>query len=324
MKFSELSLGIKKPLLSAKPLGQMTGKLPTPGLLANSTVHNLDILSSTGRTVLAAISQTEEKESVRLAENAQANDGVGLRNDTQRSSIPRNRVSGEDNNEISAFYPKVNQAKSFPQLPLSWQDLNTLIYLGQFHSLGRSSLQSLQVLNLTFETSIDQELGELSLSRSENEQNRLPELSFSRLNSISLDKSHSNLHLDSQSSSQTTPTSWESLAELIGEDSPASSQDRDDENIEGFMFTPEGFRPIYANPRKTSGDVADSIEAEAKTVSETDQTPRVTVQPSSTVVPSSQSTEPELVSESNLRMLAQEVYKLVRQRLQIDRERYRR
>jgi len=324
MKFSELSLGIKKPLLSAKPLGQMTSKLPPLGLLANSNVHNLDILSSTGRTVLAAISQTEEKESVRLAENAQANDGVGLRNDTQRSSIPRNRVSGEDNNEISAFYPKVNQAKSFPQLPLSWQDLNTIIYLGQFHSLGRSSLQSLQVLNLTFETSIDQELGKLSLSRSENDQNRLPKSSLSRLNSISLDKSHSDLNLESQSSSKTTPTSWESLAELIGEDSPASSQDRDDENIEGFMFTPEGFRPIYTNPRKKYDDVADSIEAEAKTVSESYQTPRVTVQPSATVVQSSQSSESELVSESNLRMLAQEVYKLVRQRLQIERERYRR
>ncbi|MEQ8998887.1 MAG: hypothetical protein RID53_20495 [Coleofasciculus sp. B1-GNL1-01] len=324
MKFSELSLGIKKPLLSAKPLGQMPSKLPTLGLLANSNVHNLDILSSTGRTVLAAISQKREKESVKLAENAQANDGVGLRNDTQRSTIPRSWVSGEDNNEISAFYPKVNQAKSFPQLPLSWQDLNTIISLGQFHSLGRSSLQSLQVLNLTFETSINQELGELSLSRSENDQNRLPESSFSRLNSISLDKSHSDLNLDSQSSSQTTPTSWESLAELIGEDSSVSSQDSDDEDIEGFMFTPEGFRPIYANPIKTSGDGADSIEAEAKTVSETYQTPKVTVQPSSTVVPSSQSNEPELVSESNLRMLAQEVYKLVRQRLQIERERYRR
>ncbi|MEQ9354373.1 hypothetical protein [Coleofasciculus chthonoplastes] len=324
MKFSELSLGIKKPLLSAKPLGQTPGKLPTLGLFTNSTVHNLDILSSTGRTVLAAISQTEEKQPVRLAENAQANDGVGLRNDTQGSSIPRNRVSGEDNNEISAFYPKVNQAKSFPQLPLSWQDLNTIISLGQFDGLGWSSLQSLQVLNLTPETSIDQELGELSLSSSENNQNRLLELSLSRLNSISLDKSHSDLNLDSQSSSQTTPTSWESLAELIGEDSSVSSQDRDNEYIEGFMFTPEGFRPIYANPIKTSGDVADLIEAEAKTVSETDQTPRVTVQPSVTVVQPSQSSESELVSESNLRMLAQEVYKLVRQRLQIERERYRR
>ncbi|MFP4103735.1 hypothetical protein [Coleofasciculus sp.] len=324
MKFSELSLGIKKPLLSAKTLGQMPGKLPTLGLLANSNFHNLDILSSTGRTVLAAISQTEEKESVRLAENAQANDGVGLRNDTQRSSIPRNRVSGEDNNEISAFYPKVNQAKSFPQLPLNWQELNTIIYLGQFQGLGKSSIQSLQVLNLTPETSAEQVLATFSLQGSENDQNRLPELSFSRLNSISLDKSHSDLNLDSQSSSKTTPTAWESLAELIGEDSSVSSQDSDDEDIEGFMFTPEGFRPIYANPRKTSGDVADSIEAEAKTVSETYQTPRVTLQPSSTVVPPSQSTEPELVSESNLRMLAQEVYKLVRQRLQIERERYRR
>ncbi|MFP4414497.1 hypothetical protein [Coleofasciculus sp.] len=324
MKFSELSLGIKKPLLSAKTLGQMPGKLPTLGLLANSNFHNLDILSSTGRTVLAAISQTEEKESVRLAENAQANDGVGLRNDTQRSSIPRNRVSGEDNNEISAFYPKVNQAKSFPQLPLNWQELNTIIYLGQFQGLGKSSIQSLQVLNLTPETSAEQVLATFSLQGSENDQNRLPELSFSRLNSISLDKSHSDLNLDSQSSSQTKPTAWSSLAELIGEDSSVSSQDSDDEDIEGFMFTPEGFRPIYANPRKTSGDVADSIEAEAKTVSETYQTPRVTLQPSVTVVQSSQSSESELVSESNLRMLAQEVYKLVRQRLQIERERYRR
>jgi len=326
MKFSELSLGIKKPLLSAKPLGQMPGKLPTLGLLANSNVHNLDILSSTGRTVLAAISQTEEKESVRLAENAQANDGVGvgLRNDTQRSSIPRNRVSGEDNNEISAFYPKVNQAKSFPQLPLNWQDLNTIIYLGQFQGLGKSSIQSLQVLNLTPETSAEQELAAFSLHGSENNQNRLPDSSFSPLNSTFSNKSNSDLHLENKSASQTTPTAWSSLAELIGEDSSVSSQDSDDEDIEGFMFTPEGFRPIYANPIKTSGDVADSIEAEAKTVSETYQTPRVTVQPSSTVVPSSQSTEPELVSESNLRMLAQEVYKLVRQRLQIERERYRR
>lgn len=324
MEFSELSLGLKKPLLSAKPLGQMPGKLPTPGLLANSTVHNLDILSSTGRTVLAAISQTEEKESVRLAENAQANDGVGLRNDTQGSSIPRNRISGEDNNEISAFYPKVNQAKSFPQLPLSWQDLNTIISLGQFQGLGKSSIQSLQVLNLTSETSAEQELAEFSLPGSQNDSNPLPDSSLSLLNSTFSNKSNSDLHLENQSASQTTPTAWSSLAELIGEDSSVSSQDSDDEDIEGFMFTPEGFRPIYANPIKTSGDVADSIEAEAKTVSETYQTPRVTVQPSSTVAQSSQSTEPELVSESNLRMLAQEVYKLVRQRLQIERERYRR
>jgi hypothetical protein len=302
----------------------MPGKLPTPGLLANSTVHNLDILSSTGRTVLAAISQTEEKESVRLAENAQANDGVGLRNDTQGSSIPRNRISGEDNNEISAFYPKVNQAKSFPQLPLSWQDLNTIISLGQFQGLGKSSIQSLQVLNLTSETSAEQELAEFSLPGSQNDSNPLPDSSLSLLNSTFSNKSNSDLHLENQSASQTTPTAWSSLAELIGEDSSVSSQDSDDEDIEGFMFTPEGFRPIYANPIKTSGDVADSIEAEAKTVSETYQTPRVTVQPSSTVAQSSQSTEPELVSESNLRMLAQEVYKLVRQRLQIERERYRR
>jgi len=318
MKFSELSLGIKKPLLSAKPLGQMPCKLPTPGLLANSNVHNLDLLSSTGITVLAAISQKREKESVRLAQNDQTNDDVGLLVEKASRLCP----STQPTKVISA--PEVAQAKSFPQLPLNWKDLTPKTTLGQFQGLGKSSIQSLQVLNLTPETSVEQELAEFSLSSSENDPNRLPESSLSRLNSISLDKSNSDLNLDSQSASQTTPTAWSSLAELIGEDSSVSSQDSDDEDIEGFMFTPEGFRPIYANPIKKSGDVVDSIEAETQMTSGTNQTPIETIQPSVTVVQSSQSTEPELVSESNLRMLAQEVYKLVRQRLQIERERYRR
>jgi|GEM_PF-5192083 len=301
MNISELSLGINKPLLPAKPLGQTLGEAHDSGIFVDSNVHNLNILSSTGKTVLAAISQAGEEE-----------------------SIETRPVEKQVKNDLSPTVPEVTQSQSFPQLPLKWQDLNTIIYLGQFQGLGKSSIQSLQVLNLTPETSVEQELAEFSLGGSENEQNRLSESSLSPLNSTFSNKSNSDLHLENKSASQTTPTAWSSLAELIGEDSSVSSQDSDDEDIEGFMFTPEGFRPIYTNPIKTSGDVADSIEAEAKTVSETYQTPRVTVQPSSTVVPSSQSTEPELVSESNLRMLAQEVYKLVRQRLQIERERYRR
>ena len=301
MNISELSLGINKPLLPAKPLGQTLGKAHDSGIFVDSNVHNLNILSSTGKTVLAAISQAGEEE-----------------------SIETRPVEKQVKNDLSTTVPEVTQSQSFPQLPLKWQDLNAIIYLGQFQGLGKSSIQSLQVLNLTPETSVEQELAKFSLGGSENEQNRLSDSSLSPLNSTFSNKSNSDLHLENKSASQTTPTAWSSLAELIGEDSSVSSQDSDDEDIEGFMFTPEGFRPIYTNPIKTSGDVADSIEAEAKTVSETYQTPRVTVQPSSTVVPSSQSTEPELVSESNLRMLAQEVYKLVRQRLQIERERYRR
>jgi hypothetical protein len=362
MNVSERSLGINKPLLSPQPLGQTPIKSHALGIFANSNVHHLDILSSTGRTVLAAISQPREEAPVRWAENAQANDGIGLRNETpltkltgvpgeaptviadqQKTPIQSGRleenlelidehdtlgtrpIENRDKNELSPpFLPEVSQAKSFPQLPLSWQDLNTIISLGQFQGLGWSSLQSLQVLNLTPETSIDQELGKFPFGSSENNQNRLPESSLSPLNSPSLHKSNSDFHLESQSSSQTPPTSWSSLAELIGEDSPASSQDREDEEIESFMFTPDGFRPLYASPRKKSGDVADSIEAETKTASRTNQTPIETIQPSVTVAKSSQSSEPELVSESNLRMLAQEVYKLVRQRLQIERERYRR
>ncbi|MEQ8958864.1 MAG: hypothetical protein RLP02_13220 [Coleofasciculus sp. C2-GNP5-27] len=314
MNVSERSLGIKKPLLSPQPLGQIPIKSHALGIFANSDVPHLDILSSTGRTVLAAISQPREEEPVRWAENTQANDGIELRNETQptkltgvpgeaptvmadqqKTPIQSGRleenleridendqleirpIENRDENKLSTpFLPEVSQAKSFPQLPLSWQDLNIIISLGQFQGLGRSSLQSLQVLNLTPETS------------------------------------------------KTTPTSWSSLAELIGEDSPASSQDRHDEEIEGFMFTPDGFRPLYASPRKKLADVADSIEAESKTASGTNQTPIEMIQPSVTVAKSSQSSEPELVSESNLRMLAQEVYKLVRQRLQIERERYRR
>jgi len=301
MNISELSLGINKPLLPAKPLGQTLGKAHDSGIFVDSNVHNLNILSSTGKTVLAAISQAGEEE-----------------------SIETRPVEKQVKNDLSTTVPEVTQSQSFPQLPLKWQDLNAIIYLGQFQGLGKSSIQSLQVLNLTPETSVEQELAEFSLGGSENDQNRLSDSSLSPLNSTFSNKSNSDLHLENKSASQTTPTAWSSLAELIGEDSSVSSQDSDDEDIEGFMFTPEGFRPIYANPIKTSGDVADSIEAETQMTSGTNQTPIETIQPSATVAQSSQSTEPELASESNLRMLAQEVYKLVRQRLQIERERYRR
>lgn len=301
MNISELSLGINKPLLPAKPLGQTLGKAHDSGIFVDSNVHNLNILSSTGKTVLAAISQAGEEE-----------------------SIETRPVEKQVKNDLSTTVPEVTQSQSFPQLPLKWQDLNAIIYLGQFQGLGKSSIQSLQVLNLTPETSVEQELAKFSLGGSENDQNRLSDSSLSPLNSTFSNKSNSDLHLENKSASQTTPTAWSSLAELIGEDSSVSSQDSDDEDIEGFMFTPEGFRPIYANPIKTSGDVADSIEAETQMTSGTNQTPIETIQPSATVAQSSQSTEPELASESNLRMLAQEVYKLVRQRLQIERERYRR
>jgi hypothetical protein len=301
MNISELSLGINKPLLPAKPLGQTSGKAHDSEIFVDSNLHNLNILSSTGKTVLAAISQAGEEESVETRP-----------------------VENQVTNNLSTTVLEVTQAQSFPQLPLKWQDLNTIISLGQFQGLGKSSIQSLQVLNLTPETSVEQELAEFSLGGSENDQNYLPESSLSPLKSTFSKKSNSDLHLENKSASQTTPTAWSSLAELIGEDGSVSSQDSDDEDIEGFMFTPEGFRPIYANPIKTSGDVADSIEAETQMTSGTNQTPIETMQPSVTVAQSSQSTEPELASESNLRILAQEVYKLVRQRLQIERERYRR
>lgn len=330
MQFSELSLGIKKPLLPTQPLGQTQGNSQYLGIFAKSKIHNLDILSATGKIVLAAISQAGETatDSTDKSQIPVKSEGMAENLDRiqETDTVETRSVEKREKAEVEApIVPEVTQDQSFPQLPLIWQKLSQITSLGQVQGLGQSSVQSLQVLKLTPEASINQQFAEFTLRGSEDNHNRFSESSLSPLNSSAFDKSHSDLPLENQSSSQTAPTTWSSLAELIGEDDhPGSSQDREDEDIEGFMFTPDGFHPMYANPGKKRGKLVDLTEAETPTVSGTNQLPTVTIQPATTAVKSSQSSEPELVSESNLRMLAQEVYKLVRQRLQIERERYRR
>jgi len=330
MQFSELSLGIKKPLLLTQPLGQTLGNFQHLGIFAKSKIHDLDILSATGKIVLAAISQAGETatDSTDKSQIPVKSEGMAENLDRiqETDTVETRSVEKRETAEVKTpIVPEVTQDQSFPQLPLIGQNLNTITSLGQVQGLGQSSVQSLQVLKLTPEPSINQQFAEFSLRGSEDNHNDFSESSFSPLNSSAFDKSHSDLPLENQSSSQTAPTSWSSLAELIGEnDDITSSRDRDDEDIEGFMFTPDGFHPMYANPEKKRGKLVDLTEAETPTVSGTNQLPTVTIQPATTAVQSSQSSEPELVSESNLRMLAQEVYKLVRQRLQIERERYRR
>lgn len=330
MQLSELSLGIKKPLMPTQTLGQTLEKSQYLGIFTNSNIHDLDILSTTGRIFLAAISKAGETstDSTDKSQIPVKSEGMAENLDQiqETDNVETRSVDKREKAEVETpIVPEVTQDQSFPQLPLTGQKLSQITSLGQVQGLGQSSVQSLQVLNLTPETSSNQEFAEFPLRGSENDYNDLSESTLSLLNSNAFDKSYSDLPLENQSSSQTAPTAWSSLAELIGEDNhPSSSQDRDDEDIEGFMFTPDGFRPMYANPGQKTGNLVDLTEAETPTASGNIQLPTVTIQPTATAVQSSQSSEPELVSESNLRMLAQEVYKLVRQRLQIERERYRR
>lgn len=329
---SEIPLGIKKPLLPAKPLGQTPSQSHSLPVFVHSNVHKIDILSSTGKTVLAAITQEAATavadkrkipvQSEQIEENLERVD--------ENYELETRLAENTDKPDLTATIdPGIEPAKAFVQLPISLAKLNLINALGQFQVLGQSSRYTLQELSLNFESLAEQKLEDFSLRGLENDQNPLPETNFSQLKSTRSQRGNSELTLDSQPSSQSTPTSWSSLAELVGEDSPPPRdsrviQDKDDAEIEGFMFTPQGFRPIYANPGKKWGDVPDLIEAETTTVSGTHQIPIETIQPSVKIATSSPSTEPELVSESNLRMLAQEIYKLVRQRLQIERERYRR
>lgn len=325
MMIYEIPLGIKKPLLPAKPLGQTPSQSHSLPVFVPSNIHKIDILSSTGKTVLAAIT---EEAATAVADKRK----IPVQSEQIEENLERvdEYAENTDKPDLTATIdPGVEPAKAFVPLPISLAKLNPITALGQFHLLGQSSRSTLQVLSLNFESLAEQKLEDFSLRGLENDQNPLPETNFSPLKSTRSQRGNSELTLDSQPSSQSTQTSWSSLAELVGEDSlpPRDSrviQDKDDAEIEGFMFTPEGFRPIYANPGKKWGDVPDLIEAETETVSGTNQIPIETIQPSVKIATSSPSTEPELVSESNLRMLAQEIYKLVRQRLQIDRERYRR
>ncbi|MFP5274950.1 hypothetical protein [Coleofasciculus sp.] len=322
---SEIPLGIKKPLLPAKPLGQTPSQSHSLPVFVHSNIHKIDILSSTGKTLLATITQ---KAATAVADKRK----IPVQSEQIEENLERvdEYAENTDKPDLTAtINPGVEPAKAFPPLPISLAKLNPITALGQFQVLGQSSRSTLQGLSLNFESLAEQKLEDFSLRGLENDQNPLPETNFSQLKSTRSQKGNSELTLDSQPSSQSTQTSWSSLAELVGEDSPPPRnlrviQDKDDAEMEGFMFTPEGFRPIYANPEKKWGDVPDLIEAETETVSGTHQIPIETIQPSVKIATSSPSTEPELVSESNLRMLAQEIYKLVRQRLQIERERYRR
>ncbi|MEQ9551371.1 MAG: hypothetical protein RIM23_17390 [Coleofasciculus sp. G3-WIS-01] len=322
---SEIPLGIKKPLLPAKPLGQTPSQSHSLPVFVHSNIHKIDILSSTGKTVLAAIT---EEAATAVADKRK----IPVQSEQIEENLERvdEYAENTDKPDLTATIdPGVDPTKAFPPLPISLAKLNPITALGQFQVLGQSSRSTLPGLSLNFESLAEQTLEDFSSRGLENDQNPLPETNSSQLKSTRSQRGNSELTLDSQPSSQSTQTSWSSLAELVGEDSPPPRdsrviQDQDDAEIEGFMFTPEGFRPIYANPGKKWGDVPDLIEAETTTVSGTNQIPIETNQPSVKIATSSPSTEPELVSESNLRMLAQEIYKLVRQRLQIERERYRR
>ncbi|MEQ8751912.1 MAG: hypothetical protein RID09_00140 [Coleofasciculus sp. G1-WW12-02] len=322
---SEIPLGIKKPLLPAKPLGQTPSQSHSLPVFVHSNIHKIDLLSSTGKTLLATITQ---KAATAIADKRK----IPVQSEQIEENLERvdEYAENTDKPDLTATIdPGVEPAKAFPPLPISLAKLNPITALGQFQVLGQSSRSTLQGLSLNFESLAEQKLEDFSLRDLENDQNPLPETNFSQLKLTRSQRENLALTLDSQPSSQSTQTSWSSLAELVGEDSPLPRdsrviKDKDDAEIEGFMFTPEGFRPIYANPGKKWGDVPDLIEAETTTVSGTNQIPIETIQPSVKIATSSPSTEPELVSESNLRMLAQEIYKLVRQRLQIERERYRR
>lgn len=305
---SEISLGIKHPLLPNQSLMQRLTQSKIIGISTNFNVNPSPMVSSIGQTVLETISQTDE--SVNWVRTPIKSSLQGEQTRKTRTLGNENYLDNNKCNENSSVSDlsatvcsPIESARDFPKLPVALRKINSRDALGQVHILGQSSVQSLQTLNLSTENSDEQQLDKLSLTRSD-------------------------LSQVDQSSSQTAPKSWSNLAELIGEDKPLSSQslsleDRDNPDIEGFIFTPEGFHPIYADSINKMDNVSASIEEETTTVAGISSSPREITPPVVTVVQSSPSTTSELVNESNLRMLAQEVYKLVRQRLHMERERYR-
>ncbi|MBE9129664.1 MULTISPECIES: hypothetical protein [unclassified Coleofasciculus] len=281
--------------LGATPLGSST--------LSHVQQGGESLLSPYGKSSFAAMSQYAES-AVSLDDKNRVREHINAPQQEirfQKQDVPHTEV----NQQIAA-------AQEVLSLPRVLDNLTQISPLGCSKSLGQDSVKILQVFPPVAEPSLSNKPNPVFppiQRKSAPLVDNFVGTNRSILNATKTDSSR-------QFTNSNLPASWSSLAELMSEIAPLDSQpamlqtDADNES-ETLFFTPEGFRKIPSPPVKFPNQVADAAT----------QLPIGTIQPSSTT---QDSREDSTVSESDLDSLAREVFRLVRQRLQIERERYRR
>ncbi|HAG81875.1 MAG TPA: hypothetical protein DCL61_12095 [Cyanobacteria bacterium UBA12227] len=329
----ELPLGIKHPLLPLKPLGQipLLSKFLYP--LENSKGNRMEsrtdiLLSPYGKTILQGIGEQAEET---LVEDEKVSVTFNSTNPTQSNEQEIREKTNSDRTVVELL----SETREFPLLPTVVNNLTQIELLGQSTALGEESLQTLQTLTIGDDSTLDNPNNTQEVTSYETPQKTD---NYSLGIPSETKNNHPLFNQSDQSTSNTIPTSWSSIAELIGETSPSNSQESaiqqlDDDEFEEFIFTPDGFRRVHSSQIQLS-DSVNSILPErinknnqqasfSQNQPESDRTP--TEIPEATVeIISPYSQEEDIVSEANLEILAQEVYKLVRQRLERERERNRR
>ena len=330
---NEAPLGIKEPLLPPKPLGnlewQSQSRSPVVKLDTNIGQAGRDILLSPyGKSTLNAITEIAEEDIFVNRSNRKIS---ALSDDLNKKNHPNQLGKIETKTSDITVSQVLSEGKeSLPVLTVV-DSLTCIKPLPDSSFLGEKSLKTLQVLPIIKQSELVQQINNQSLSTSPTPQN-LAKLSL--LSSTKAKNSNQQAYQPSQKSLRDIPTSWSSIAELIGEiptqEQQLSTFQESDDEFEEFIFTPEGFHKINSHQMQpldySDPIVRDRTNPSNKPASLSNSLPQSDRQspenPETTVeITSPYAREEEIVSEANLEILAHEVYKFVRQRLEIERER---
>ncbi|HBB32339.1 MAG TPA: hypothetical protein DDZ80_19775 [Cyanobacteria bacterium UBA8803] len=314
---SNLPLGLQDPLLPSHPLGQALlqteclARLGGAELTLRPSTPEI-LLSPQGRTALAAIHQIPETKEDKVGGTVEDN-FTKISAPSSDSTSPNPQTSPE-----TTVAQLLSEAPELLSLPNVLNDLTQIRPLGQSEVLGQDSIQTLQTFPFSNQSSSASSPQDLPTPIQSKPEKLAASSSGRNLPTFSItDPSNRNSPLDrfSHNSANKIPASWSSLAELIESSNSTDSNSTDslfpviqphgEEKFEDLIFTPEGFQKA---PRQ---EVKQEYQNQV---------------PSNTSVTysaaRSQPPEQEIVSESNLDMLAREIYRSVRQRLVIERERY--
>jgi hypothetical protein len=204
---------------------------------------------------------------------------------------PRSSSSNQDNLPNISRSTDNDSKSTAISIPDSWSNIAEL--LGQTNNNYPENIANIKPLGLSKPLNTTNNLISPSFSDSNGEQ------SFS-----------SAATEDETPPSQNIPNSWSSISELLGENPTSKKQD---EFAPLFLLAPETTSPSYSlsSPISTDSSAAEISESSTSPASE-----EISQQPTTNTA-----RQDSKIEEEQLEMLAQKVYTLLRQRLEIDLER---